>query len=420
MKYNPKINEELAALPGFRDIHPLQPARTVKGCLKLLDLASRYLREITGMDAMSFQPAAGAHGEFTGLLLFKAWHRSRGDGERTTIIVPDSAHGTNPASAAMAGFRVRNIASGPGGCVDLPALRAALGPDTAGLMLTNPNTLGLFDPNILEITTLVHEAGGLCYYDGANLNAIMGILRPGDMGFDAVHLNLHKSFSTPHGGGGPGSGAVGCKDFLTPFLPLGAEIPGFQAEGGDPTGAAERALSLEGDPAAHPQSIGRVRAFYGNFLVVVKAAAYLLTLGKEGIPAAARDAVLNANYLMEKIRDKFPPAYPGPCMHEFVISLEELKRSRGVSALDMAKALQDRGMHPPTIYFPLIVHEAVMVEPTETESKETLDEAAAVFLSLYGEAREDPEKLRRSPLNAVIGRPDEVKAARQPVLRYLP
>jgi glycine dehydrogenase subunit 2 len=394
MKYNPKINEELAALPGFRDIHPLQPAHTVKGCLKLLDLASRYLREITGMDAMSFQPAAGAHGEFTGLLLFAAWHRSRGDTGRTTVIVPDSAHGTNPASAAMAGFQVRNIASGPDGCVDLEALRAAVGPDTAGLMLTNPNTLGLFDPNILEITGIVHRAGGLCYYDGANLNAVMGITRPGDMGFDAVHLNLHKSFSTPHGGGGPGSGVVGCKDFLAPFLPL------------------------EGDPEARPRSIGRVRAFYGNFLVVVKAAAYLLSLGKEGIPAAARDAVLNANYLMEKIRDQFPPAYPGPCMHEFVISLEELKRSHGVSALDLAKALQDRGMHPPTIYFPLIVHEAMMIEPTETESKETLDEAAAAFRSLYEEARKDPEKLRRSPLGTVIGRPDDVKAARQPVLRY--
>jgi glycine dehydrogenase subunit 2 len=419
MKYNPKINEELAALPGFRDIHPLQPAHTVKGCLKLLDLASRYLREITGMDAMSFQPAAGAQGEFTGLLLFAAWHRSRGDTGRTTVIVPDSAHGTNPASAAMAGFQVRNIASGPDGCVDLEALRAAVGPDTAGLMLTNPNTLGLFDPRILEITGIVHQAGGLCYYDGANLNAVMGIVRPGDMGFDAVHLNLHKSFSTPHGGGGPGSGVVGCKDFLAPFLPLGAEIPGISGPSPeDGLAQAERALGLEGDPEAHPRSIGRVRAFYGNFLVVVKAAAYLLSLGKEGIPAAARDAVLNANYLMEKIRDRFPPAYPGPCMHEFVISLEELKRSRGVSALDLAKALQDKGMHPPTIYFPLIVHEAMMVEPTETESRETLDEAAAAFRSLYDEALGDPEKLRSSPSSTVIGRPDDVKAARQPVLRY--
>ena len=415
MKYNPKINEELAALPGFRDIHPLQPAHTVKGCLKLLDLASRYLREITGMDAMSFQPAAGAQGEFTGLLLFAAWHRSRGDTGRTTVIVPDSAHGTNPASAAMAGFQVRNIPSGPDGCVDLEALRAALGPDTAGLMLTNPNTLGLFDPRILEITGIVHQAGGLCYYDGANLNAVMGITRPGDMGFDAVHLNLHKSFSTPHGGGGPGSGAVGCKDFLAPFLPLGAEIPGSSL---DDIAPAERALRLEGDPEAHPLSIGRVRAFYGNFLVVVKAAAYLLSLGKEGIPAAARDAVLNANYLMEKIRDRFPPAYPGPCMHEFVISLEELKRSHGVSALDLAKALQDRGMHPPTIYFPLIVHEAMMVEPTETESKETLEAFAAALKKIAEEARINPALLKEAPHHTPVGRLDETAAARNPVLRY--
>jgi glycine dehydrogenase subunit 2 len=357
-----------------------------------LELASQYLCEIAGMDAMSFQPAAGAHGELTGLLLFKAYHKSHGDAGRTTIIVPDSAHGTNPASAVMAGFKVLNLSSGPGGCVDLAALKAAAGPDTAGLMLTNPNTLGLFDPNILEITGIIHDAGGLCYYDGANLNAVMGIARPGDMGFDAVHLNLHKSFSTPHGGGGPGSGAVGCKEFLAPFLPQDAE---------------ER-----------PSSIGRVRAFYGNFLVVVKALAYLLTLGKEGVPAVARDAVLNANYLMEKLRDVFPPAYPGPCMHEFVVSLEDLKHSHGVSALDVAKALQDRGMHPPTIYFPLIVHEALMVEPTETESKETLDEAAAVFHAVFAEARRDGESLHAAPQHTVIGRPDEVRAARQPVLRY--
>jgi glycine dehydrogenase subunit 2 len=399
MKYNPKLNEEMAALPGFRDIHPLQPEATVKGCLKLLGLASEYLREISGMDAVNFQPAAGAHGELTGLLLFKAYHESRGDAKRTKIIVPDSAHGTNPASAAMAGFEVVNIASGPGGCVDLPALKAALGGDTAGLMLTNPNTVGLFDPNILEITRLVHEAGGLNYYDGANLNAIMGIVRPGDMGFDAVHLNLHKSFSTPHGGGGPGSGAVGCKKDLVPFLPLGG-------------------LGLDGGSPEQDMSIGRVRAFYGNFLVVVKAAAYLLTLGREGVPEAARNAVLNANYLMEKIRAKLPPAYEGPCMHEFVISMEALKASHGVSALDMAKALQDKGMHPPTIYFPLIVHEALMVEPTETESKETLDAAAEAFLAVYEEAVKNPEGLHSAPVSTVIGRPDDVKAARQPVLRY--
>jgi glycine dehydrogenase subunit 2 len=297
----------------------------------------------------------------------------------------------------MAGFEVVNIPSGPDGCVDLTALKAVLGPDTAGLMLTNPNTVGIFDPNITEITNLVHEAGGLNYYDGANLNAIMGIVRPGDMGFDAVHLNLHKSFSTPHGGGGPGSGAVGCKKNLAPFLPLsGTEL----------------------ETTGRPQSIGRVRAFNGNFLIVVRAAAYLLTLGKEGVPDVAKNAVLNANYLMERIKEKFPPAYKGPCMHEFVISVEKLKEHQGVSALDIAKALQDRGMHPPTIYFPLIVHEALMVEPTETESKETLDVAAQTFLSLFYEAERDPESLHAAPMNTVIGRPDDVKAARQPVLRF--
>jgi glycine dehydrogenase subunit 2 len=400
MKYNPKINEELARLPGFTGIHPLQPEHTVKGCEKILRLAGKALGEIAGMDALCFQPAAGAHGELTGLLLFKAWHESRGDRARVKIIIPDSAHGTNPASAAMAGFEVVNIPSGPDGCVDITGLKACLGPDIAGLMLTNPNTVGIFDPHILEITALVHEAGGLNYYDGANLNAIMGIVRPGDMGFDAVHFNLHKSFSTPHGGGGPGSGAVGCKKNLIPFLPQ--------------DGCVVDACDM--DAGVH--SIGRVRTFGGNFLTVVRAAAYILTLGKEGIPEVARNAVLNANYLMERIKEKFPPAYNGPCMHEFVISLEALKTDKGVSALDMAKALQDKGIHPPTIYFPLIVREALMLEPTETESKETLDAAAETLLALYDQAASDPESFHAAPRNTVIGRPDEVKAARQPVVCF--
>jgi len=414
MKYNPKINEEIAGLPGFRDIHPLQPANTVQGCLEIIDLASGFLKELSGMDAMSFQPAAGAHGELTGLLLFKAYHLSRGDSGRTKMIVPDSAHGTNPATATMADFEVVNITSNSEGCIDLDALKAVLGPDTAGLMLTNPNTLGIFDPNILEITRLVHEAGGLNYYDGANLNAIMGIVRPGDMGFDAIHLNLHKSFSTPHGGGGPGSGVVGCKKDLTPFMPVGAEIPGGSAGNKE----ARKITTLEGIGEFYPQSIGRIRSFYGNFLVVVKAAAYLLTLGKENIPEAARVAVLNANYLMHRLRKNFDIPCKGPCMHEFVISLEELKEKYGVSALDMVKALQDQGMHPPTVYFPLIVHEALMVEPTETESKETLDAAADAFLALYDRAIREPENFRAAPLTTVIGRPDDVKAARQPMVCY--
>lgn len=403
MKYNPKINEEVAALPGFTDIHPLQPAHTAQGCLRVLKSAEKMLCEITGMDGMVFQPAAGAHGEFTGLLLIKAYHRSRGDKKRTRIIVPDSAHGTNPASAAMAGFQVVNIPSAPDGCVDLKALKQAAGDDTAGLMLTNPNTLGLFDKNILEITRIVHGAGGLCFYDGANLNAVVGVARPGDMGFDAVHLNLHKTFSTPHGGGGPGGAAVGCRDFLMPFLPSPRVVE------------KDGKLKLSSD---FPQSIGQVRSFYGNFLVVVRALTYLLMLGKDGLPQAAQNAVLNANYLMARLKEKYRVAYDTRCMHEFVLSLEDLKKSCGVTALDVAKAMQDRGMHPPTMYFPMIVPEALMVEPTETESKDTLDAAAGILLELYDKAHSDPGSLHAAPVYAPIGRPDEVQAARRPVLRY--
>ena len=403
MKYNPKINEELAALPGFTQIHPLQPEAGVQGCLEVYARAEELLDEITGMDAMTFQPAAGAHGEFTGLLLIKAYHRGRGDEGRTKILVPDSAHGTNPASAVMAGFTVVNIPSAADGGVDVEALRAAAGPDTAGLMLTNPNTLGLFDRNILEITRIVHEAGGLCYYDGANLNAVMGVVRPGDMGFDVVHLNLHKTFSTPHGGGGPGSGAVGCKSFLAPYLPG----PVVRREG-------------DGFRFATPErSIGRVKNFFGNFTVVVKALAYILTLGREGIPEAAENAVLNANYMMARLREKYAMACDGLCMHEFVMTLEDLKEETGVSAMDIAKGLLDNGIHPPTMYFPLIVHEALMVEPTETESKEILDEACDVFLKLWDLAHTDPQALHDAPVTAPVRRLDEVEAARHPVLRYV-
>lgn len=394
MKYNPRIDEEMAALPGFADVHPLSPAEDLDGMQQVLDTAAQYLCEITGMDGITFQPAAGAHGEFTGVLLIKQYHDARGDHKRTKIIVPDSAHGTNPATAAMCGYDVVNIASGPDGCVDLDALRAALGEDTAGLMLTNPNTVGIFDKNILEITRLVHEAGGLCYYDGANLNAVMGVVRPGDMGFDCIHMNLHKTFATPHGGGGPGAGAVGCKDFLREYLPHSAlaEEPG------------------------HVQ----VRSFRGNFLVVVRALAYLLTLGKEGIPEAAENAVLNANYLMAKLKGTFTPAYDRLCMHEFVLDLSGLKKETGVSALDVAKSLIDEGIHPPTMYFPLIVHEALMLEPTETEGPETLDHAAEVLCMLYGKAFEDAETMHTAPHHMPIGRPDEVQAARKPILRWKP
>ena len=406
MKYNPKVNEQAAALKGFQRVHPLQPQDTVQGSMEVLYLAEKYLCEITGMDAMTFQPAAGAHGEFTGLLLIKAYHVHRNDTKRTKIIVPDSAHGTNPASASMCGYDVVSIPSREDGCVDLEQLRTAVGEDTAGLMLTNPNTVGLFDKNILDITRIVHEAGGLCYYDGANLNAVMGIVRPGDMGFDVVHLNLHKTFSTPHGGGGPGSGPVGCKSFLEPYL------PGVRAVRCEDKGQGRYVFQRGGE------SIGDVKMFYGNFLVVVKALAYIITLGREGIPEASSNAVLNANYMKVKLSDVYDMAYDETCMHEFVMSLENMKHENGVTAMDIAKALLDYGIHPPTMYFPLIVHEALMVEPTETESRETLDEAIEVFHRIYQDALSAPEELHGAPHTTPIGRPDEVTAARKPVLRY--
>ncbi len=402
MKYNPAVNETTCGLSGFTELHPLQSEETVQGALEAMALTQRLLAEITGMDGVTLQPAAGAHGEYTGLLLIREYHLSRGDTKRTKIIVPDSAHGTNPASAAMAGFSVVPVPSNADGGVDLEALREVVSDETAGLMLTNPNTLGIFDPNILEITKIVHDAGGLCYYDGANLNAIVGRARPGDMGFDCVHVNLHKTFATPHGGGGPGSGPVGCKAFLADFL------PGPIAEEKD--GAYHFAMP------AH--SCGRVRSFHGNFLVVLRALTYILALGAEGLAEASGMAVLNANYLMSRLRGHMDIANVGTCMHEFVLSLAAYHKETGVSALDVAKRLLDNGMHPPTMYFPLIVHEALMAEPTETENKETLDAAADIFLRVFAEGRENPELLHTAPHNAPIRRPDEVTAARKPVLRY--
>ncbi|MBE6104321.1 MAG: glycine dehydrogenase subunit 2 [Erysipelotrichaceae bacterium] len=402
MKYNPRIDEEAASQPGFTQIHPLQPLNTVQGALEVMYQCKQLLMEITGMDDMTFQPAAGAHGEYTGLLLIRKYHQARGDEKRVNIIVPDSAHGTNPASASMAGFKVINVPSNDKGGVDLEALRNAVGEDTAGLMLTNPNTLGLFDPNILEITRIVHEAGGLCYYDGANMNAIMGTVRPGDMGFDCIHLNLHKTFGTPHGGGGPGSGPVGCKEFLKEYLPLGVVDK-----------------NMTGYGFVQPSdTMGMVRSFYGNFLVVVKALTYIKSLGREGIKEASSNAVLNANYLMNKLKGYYDVAYDEICMHEFVLSLDGLKHETGVSAMDIAKGSLDYGIHPPTMYFPLIVHEALMLEPTETESRETLDEAAEIFIKLRELAKEDPQYLHDAPHNCLISRPDEVEAARKPILRY--
>ena len=403
MKYNPAVNEQVASLEGFREIHPLQPAYSAQGAIEVLVRAKELLCQLVGMDEMTFQPAAGAHGEFLGLLLIKRYHEKNGDCARKKIIVPDSAHGTNPATASMAGFTVVNIPSAPDGTVDLAALRAAAGADTAGLMLTNPNTLGIFDKNIEAITEIVHGAGGLCYYDGANMNAIMGAARPGDMGFDVVHLNLHKTFSTPHGGGGPGAGAVGCKECLIPFLP--DKLPTRNANG-------------TFDFASIEESVGRMKSFHGNFLVVLRALTYITMLGGDGLKAASENAVLNANYLRVLLKDALPAANEGYCMHEFVSSLEGLKKETGVSAMDVAKTLIDAGMHPPTMYFPLIVHEALMFEPTETEGKETLDQAAQAVLDILARAKTEPEALRLSPVTTPIGRPDEVGAARNPILRY--
>ena len=404
MKYNPRVNEQVAGLPGFTDIHPLQPVGTVQGCLRVMHELEDALAEICGMDAITLQPAAGAHGEYTGLLLIRAYHLSRGHTGRTKIIVPDSAHGTNPASAVMAGFTVVSVPSNADGGVDLDALRAAVGQDTAGLMLTNPNTLGLFDPHILEICRIVHDAGGLCYYDGANLNAVMGHARPGDMGFDCMHVNLHKTFSTPHGGGGPGSGPVGCKEFLAQFLPGPCVVE-----------KADGRLAFDTPEA----SVGKVRSFYGNFLVAVRALAYIKTLGRDGIPAASAGAVLNANYLAHRLTELgFYLPYGERCMHEFVIDIAPLKAETGASAMDVAKRLLDFGIHPPTMYFPLIVHEALMVEPTETEARETLDAFIDVMAGILAEAREDGEHLHAAPFTCAIGRPDEVTAARKPHLRY--
>ena len=402
MKYNPRVNEQIAALEGFNQIHPLQPQGTVQGCMEVMALAEKYLCEITGMNHMTLQPAAGAHGELTGLLLMKAYHTSKGNTHKTKILVPDSAHGTNPASAAMAGYTVVSIPSGDDGCVDIEKLKEAADDDIAGLMLTNPNTVGLFDKNIREITQIVHDCGGLCYYDGANLNAVMGIVRPGDMGFDIVHLNLHKTFSTPHGGGGPGAGPVGCKEELAQFLP-------------------SVLVEKDGDELhfTKPEhSIGEMKSFYGNFLVVVKALTYILTLGREGIPQASSNAVLNANYMMNQLKDLYTMAYDDICMHEFVMSLADLKKDTGISAMDIAKGLLDNNIHPPTMYFPLIVEEALMVEPTETESRETLDEAVAVFRQLHAQAAADPEGLHHAPTKTPVTRLDEVGAARHPHLRY--
>lgn len=403
MKYNPPLHEQLVSSPQFTALHPLQPTRTTQGALAAYSLLEQMLNELCGMDNFNFQAAAGAQGELAGLLVMKAYHLSKGDTQRDKILIPDAAHGTNPASAAMAGFKVVSIPALPDGGIDVEALKSLVGEDTAGLMLTNPNTEGQFEKNILEITRIIHEAGGVNYYDGANLNAIMGVVRPGDMGFDVVHLNLHKTLSTPHGGGGPGSGAVGVKKFLTPFL------PGDQVRI-DQTGA------LVWDSSE--QSIGQVTAFHGNYLVALRALIYMISLGSDGLREASQVAVLNANYMQAKLKDIYSMSHEGLCMHEFVMSLEDFKKETGVSAKDIAKGLLDFGMHPPTMYFPLTVHEALMIEPTETEPKESLDKAIQVFRELYDKAHSDAEYLLNAPHSTPVSRPDEALAARSPKLRY--
>ncbi|MEA5022419.1 putative glycine dehydrogenase (decarboxylating) subunit 2 [bioreactor metagenome] len=403
MKYNPKVNEKLARLPGFSQIHPYQPEELTQGALGLMVELQEELAEITGMDAFTLQPAAGAHGEMTGILIIKAYHDHRQDVKRRKVIVPDSAHGTNPATGAMAGYDIVQVPSNERGGVDIEALRQVASDEVAALMLTNPNTLGLFDENILEIAEIIHSVGGLIYYDGANANAIMGIARPGDMGFDVVHLNLHKTFSTPHGGGGPGSGPVGVKAFLAPYLPKPVAIR-----------TPEGRYSWDDD---RPLSIGRVRAFQANFGVLVKAYAYIRALGGEGLKAASQNAVLNANFLMSTLKEHYHLPYDRVCMHEFIITPKNLK-DYGIHTLDIAKRLLDYGYHPPTIYFPLIVEEAMMIEPTETESLETLEQFAQVMIQIAEEVKQDAEMVKNAPYNTLVTRLDETGAARKPDLRW--
>ncbi|AEH53741.1 MULTISPECIES: aminomethyl-transferring glycine dehydrogenase subunit GcvPB [Heyndrickxia] len=403
MKYNPKINETVARFPGFAHIHPLQDESTVQGALGLMYDLQEHLKEITGMDEVTLQPAAGAHGEWTGLMLIRAFHEANGDTKRTKVIIPDSAHGTNPASATVAGFETVTVKSNEEGLVDLDDLRKIAGEDTAALMLTNPNTLGLFEAHILEIAEIIHEAGGKLYYDGANLNAVLAKARPGDMGFDVVHLNLHKTFTGPHGGGGPGSGPVGVKKELVPFLP----VPVVAKKGGR--------YYLDED---RPQSIGRVKPFYGNFGINVRAYTYIRSMGPDGLREVTENAVINANYMMRKLAPYYDLPYDRHCKHEFVLSGRRQKKL-GVRTFDIAKRLLDFGFHPPTVYFPLNVEECMMIEPTETESKETLDAFIDAMIQIAKEAEENPEIVQEAPHTTIVKRLDETRAARKPVLRYV-
>ena len=410
MKYNPKINEEMAALPSFQSVHPLQDPGTMQGSLRLVWETEQALAALTGMKHFTFGPCAGAHGELTGLMIMRQYHLKRGDLARTKVIVPDSAHGTNPASAAVCGLEVVVVKSRPDGLVDVEALRPLLGPDIAGMMMTNPNTLGLFEREIAEIAALVHGCGGLMYYDGANLNPLLGVARPGDMGFDIMHVNLHKTFSTPHGGGGPGSGPVGVREGLQAFLPRPHVVR-----------VKDGTFALE--PDRDGDSVGRVSGFLGNLGVVLRAYTYIRLLGKEHVGEVGRYATLAANYVKESLKDCYKLPIPGICKHEFVFDglINDGAREgevSGATTLDVAKRLLDFGFHAPTIYFPLLFHQALMIEPTETESLETLDAFIEVMRKIAAEAAEDPRILQEAPHGTPIGRPDETAAARQPVLRY--
>jgi glycine dehydrogenase subunit 2 len=403
MKYNPRVNERVAAMPGFRDLHPHQDEDGSQGALELMHRLQEMLVEITGLDAVSLQPAAGSQGELTGLMLMRAYFADRGEGERRRkIVVADTAHGTNPASVTMAGYELVKVDTDARGNIDLGDLRGKVDDETAGLMLTNPSTLGLFDEHIEEIARIFHEIGGLLYYDGANLNAVCGISRPGDMGFDIVHINLHKTFSQPHGGGGPGGGPIAVRRQLESYLPVPAVVPDGKR------------FRLDYD---RPKSIGKVRAFTGPFGVFVRSYAFILAWGRE-LKTMSEDAVLNANYLLARLKDSYDLPFERLCMHEFVLSARSLKREHGITALDVAKRLMDYGFHPPTIYFPLVVPEALMIEPTETETKETLDEFAEAMVAIAREAAESPEVIKTAPHERPVKRLDEVKAAKRAVVRY--
>jgi glycine dehydrogenase subunit 2 len=415
MKHNPRLHERVAALPGHSRLHPLTEPSRAQGALELMWRLERALAEIAGLRHVSLQPSAGSHGELAGILLTRAYHASHGEDRRTTVLTPDTAHGTNPASVTMGGYEVVHVGTDARGGVDIDDLRAKAGPDVACLMLTNPNTLGLFDRNIEEIVRIVHEAGATAYYDGANLNATMGISRPGDAGFDIVHFNLHKTFTQPHGGGGPGSGPIAVAEHLEPFLPHPVIVRRGSAEGNGSSGE----FDLEYD---RPRSIGRLRGFQGNYGCFVRAYAYVCSLGAAGLRDASETAVLNANYLLARLRslgvtELLPPAYERICMHEFVLSGAPAKRELGVRTLDIAKRLLDHGYHPPTVYFPLLVEEAMLVEPTETETRETLDAFAAALAEIIAEARTDPEIARGAPYTTPVRRLDEAGAARRPVVR---